>query len=273
MSDFLQISEQQHGVYRLVLDRPDVHNAFDDVLINDLSEALDAIAAKNPRVLVLQGNGKSFSAGADLNWMKRSASYSDEENFNDALALAKMLHKLDSFACTTIAAVHGATFGGGVGLVACCDIAVASEKAIFSLSEVRLGLIPGTISPFVIAAIGSRQAGRYFATAERFSAATAEKMGLVHQVTKADELNPVVEKIIEDLLAGSPDAQHRARILIKTMSGRAIDKSVLDDAASSIAAARASDQGREGVAAFLEKRRPGWVPQDSSNESSDKGKS
>ncbi len=273
MSDFLQISEEQHGVFRLILDRPEVHNAFDDVLINDLSEALDAIAAKKPRVLVLEGNGKSFSAGADLNWMKRSATYTEEENFNDALALAHMLHKLDTFACTTIAAVQGAAFGGGVGLVACCDIAVASDKAIFSLSEVKLGLIPGTISPFVIRAIGSRQAGRYFATAERFSATTAEKIGLVHQVTTANDLQPCVEQIIKDLLTGSPDAQHRARILIDTMSGRAIDASALEDAASSIAGARASHEGREGVAAFLEKRRPVWVPENTDDISSTREKS
>lgn len=276
MSEFLQISEEQHGVFRLILNRPEVHNAFDDVLINDLSEALDTIAAEKPRVLVLQGNGKSFSAGADLNWMKRSAAYNEEENFNDALALAQMLHKLDTYACTTIGAIQGAAFGGGVGLVACCDIAVASDKAVFSLSEVKLGLIPGTISPFVIAAIGARQAGRYFATAERFSASTAEKIGLVHQVTTVDELHPAIEKIIKELLAGSPDAQNRARILIATMSGRTIDSSVLDDAASSIANARASDAGREGVAAFLEKRKPDWVPRDlqvSNTESSDKRKS
>ena len=268
MSEFLQVTEEEHAVVRLTLNRPDVHNAFDDALISNLCVALNYIATKKPRVLVLQSTGKSFSAGADLNWMKRSASYTREENFNDALALAQMLHILDNFPCTTIAAVQGAAFGGGVGLVACCDIAVASDKAIFSLSEVRLGLIPGTISPFVIKAIGARQAKRYFATAERFSADSAAKIGLVHEVTPADELPATVDKLISELLAGSPDAQVAARQLVETMSGRVIDTSTLEAAATSIADARASDSGREGVAAFLEKRKPSWVPQSTSESAS-----
>lgn len=261
MSDFLDITEHDHAVFHLTLNRPEVHNAFDDVLINDLQNALYRIADQNPRVLVLQSTGKSFSAGADLNWMKRSATYTREENFNDALALAQMLHTLDTFPCTTIASVQGATFGGGVGLVACCDIAIASEKAIFSLSEVKLGLIPGTISPFVIKAIGARQAKRYFTTAERFNADAAEKIGLVHEVAAAEELTSSVDKLITELLSGSPDAQISARQLVETMAGRSIDSTVLADAATSIADARASAEGREGVAAFLEKRKPAWVPQ------------
>ncbi len=273
MSEFLKIIEEDHAVVRLTLNRPDVHNAFDDAVISDLHKALDSVAATNPRVLVLQANGKSFSAGADLNWMKRSATYTDNENFKDALALAEMLHALDNFPCTTIAAVQGAAFGGGVGLVACCDIAIASDKAIFSLSEVRLGLIPGTISPFVIKAIGSRQATRYFASAERFNASAAEKIGLVHEVTAADELQPTIEKLISELLAGSPDAQMKARQLVETMSGRSIDASTLEDAAASIADARASKEGREGVAAFLEKRPPSWAPVNATGKPAHKGKS
>jgi len=271
MSDMLTITEETPDVIRLTLDRPAVHNAFDDQLINDIAAALDTIAGMQPRVLVLAANGKSFSAGADLNWMKKSAGYTEAENQADALALAHMLEKLDRFPATTVAAVQGAAFGGGVGLVACCDIAIASEKAIFSLSEVKLGLIPATISPFVIAAMGAQQARRYFATGERFDAATAEKIGLVHELAAPDALESTVSKTIDNLLLGSPDAQRKAQALIDEVAGKPIDEALLKRAADLIALARASDEGREGVSAFLEKRKPSWIPAGDSGKSDKDG--
>jgi len=262
MTASIEIEKQAHDVYRLTLARPEVHNAFDDTVINALSEALKEIALASPRVLVLQAKGKSFSAGADLNWMKKSASYSVEENRTDARALAGMLNQLNSFPCPTIASVQGAALGGGVGLVACCDIALASTTAIFGLTEVRLGLIPATISPFVLQAIGARQARRYFASAERFDAQTAQRIGLVHEVVAVDSLPATTDELITQLLQSSPDAQKKARDLIDEIAPRSsnIDDKLLDDTANAIADARASAEGREGISAFLEKRKPSWVP-------------
>ena len=255
----------ESGVHRLTIDRSEVHNAFDDALINELAQQLRECACEEPRVLILQSTGKSFSAGADLNWMKRSATYSKEENRADAYALAQMLNLLNTFPCPTIAAVQGAALGGGVGLVSCCDIGIASTAAQFGLTEVRLGLIPATISPFVISAIGARQARRYFATAERFDATTALHIGLVHQVVEPDELETSVDALVDQLLQSSPQAQRSAKDLINWVTPRlsdseGIDNALLDDVATAIAQARASEQGREGISAFLEKRKPGWIP-------------
>jgi len=262
MTASIKIQNQPHNVYRLTLARPQVHNAFDDRVIHELSEALSEIALASPRVLVLQAEGKSFSAGADLNWMKKSASYSTEDNRRDARALADMLNQLNSFPCPTIASVQGAALGGGVGLVACCDIALAATTAKFGLTEVRLGLIPATISPFVLQAIGARQARRYFASAERFDAETAQRIGLVHEVVAADSLKSTIDELVLQLLQSSPDAQKKARNLINQISPRCsnIDDVLLDDTANAIADARASVEGREGIGAFLEKRKPSWVP-------------
>jgi len=262
MTASIEIQKQPHNVYRLTLARPQVHNAFDDKVIHELSAALSEIATASPRVLVLQAEGKSFSAGADLNWMKKSATYSVDENRRDARALAGMLNQLNSFPCPTVASVQGAALGGGVGLVACCDIALAASSAMFGLTEVRLGLIPATISPFVLQAIGARQARRYFATAERFDALTAERIGLVHEVVAADSLASTTDELVLQLLQSSPDAQKKARDLIDQISPRCnkIDELLLDDTANAIADARASTEGREGISAFLEKRKPSWVP-------------
>ncbi len=267
MAGSIETTTEQHGVQRITLTRSDVHNAFDDKVIKELHETLDALKADNPRVLVLQAQGKSFSAGADLNWMKKSANYSRDENFRDAQALSAMLNALDSFPATTIASIQGTALGGGVGLAACCDIAIASTAAVFALTEVRLGLIPGTISPFVVRAIGPRQARRYFTTAERFDAATAQRIGLVHEVVEPDVLSTKVDELITQLLQSSPDAQRKAKNLVNQVAprvmggldGKGIDQSLLDDTAASIADARASDEGREGVSAFLEKRKPNWI--------------
>jgi len=248
------------GVASLILNRPDVHNAFDDVLIGRLSEALEDLAGnENVRLVKVIGRGKSFSAGADLNWMRRMAGYSHEENLRDAHKVAHMFHLLANFPRPTLAVVHGNAFGGGIGVIACCDIAVASADALFSLSEVKLGLIPATISPFVVQAIGARQARRLFLSAERFDASAAMHFGLIHELSPADGLDAAVEVFASQLLGNSPHAMAASKDLVAAVADRAIDESVLADVARRIALQRASEEGREGVAAFLEKRPPAWV--------------
>ncbi len=248
------------GTAWLTLNRPEIHNAFDDTLISDLAEALTALAG-NPsvRVLVLAAEGKSFSAGADLNWMRRMAAYSVDENVEDATVFSRMLNALDRFPRPTVALVKGAVFGGGIGLVAACDIAIAAEDTVFALSEVRLGLIPAVISPYVVAAIGARQARRYMLTAERFGASDALRFGLVHKVVPSEELRAAGDLILGILAANGPAAIAEAKDLIFAVAGRPVDDAVLDDTARRIARLRASDEGREGVAAFLEKRKAAWM--------------
>jgi methylglutaconyl-CoA hydratase len=237
-----------------------VHNAFDDVFIGRLSDTLDELAGDaNVRVVKVVGRGKSFSAGADLNWMRRMAEYSPEENLEDARRVARMLHKLANFPRPTLAVVHGNAFGGGVGLIACCDIAIANVGARFSLSEVKLGLIPATISPFVIEAIGARQARRLFLTAERFDAGVALRLGLVHAVSPLEQLQDAADVFVSQLLENSPHAMAAAKELVAAVAHRPIDGSVLGDVAQRIALQRASEQGREGVAAFRAKRPPAWM--------------
>ncbi|HZP88020.1 MAG TPA: enoyl-CoA hydratase/isomerase family protein [Burkholderiales bacterium] len=258
--DAILLEIQPNGVARLTLNRPDVHNAFDDALIAGLSLRLRELDAHHAvRVVVLAGNGKSFSAGADLNWMKRMARYSEGENLRDAVGLADLMHTLSAMSKPTIARVHGAAYGGGVGLVACCDIAIGTPGASFSLSEVRLGLIPAVISPYVIAAIGERQARRYFLTAERFDAQEAQRIGLLHRVVAENELDASVEALIDELLKGGPKAQAAAKHLIGSVVNRPIDRRLVEETAERIARIRVTPEGREGVAAFLEKRQPGWV--------------
>ena len=248
------------GIASLILNRPDVHNAFDDVLIARLSEALDELAAdEHVRVLKVTARGKSFSAGADLNWMRRMAEFSEEENLQDARRVASMFHKLASFPRPTLAIVHGNAFGGGVGVIACCDIALASDRARFSLSEVKLGLIPATISPFVIEAVGARQARRLFLSAERFDASAAVRFGLIHESCPDDRLADSADAFVSQLLENSPHAMAAAKRLVSAVAHRPIDESVLADVAARIARQRAGEEGREGVAAFLEKRPPAWI--------------
>lgn len=248
------------GVARLTMNRPEVHNAFDDVLIAELTERLRQLDHDaRVRVVVLAANGKSFSAGADLNWMKRMARFSEAENLRDALHLAGLMHTLARMRKPTVARVQGAAFGGGVGLVACCDMAVAAHEAQFCLSEVRLGLIPAVISPYVVQAIGARAARRYFLTAERFDAAEAHRLGLVNQVADADRLDEAVTGLTGQLLKGGPHALATAKELIAAVNDRPIEMPVVEDTARRIAQQRASAEGREGVAAFLEKRPAAWV--------------
>lgn len=257
---FLQQELDSHGCATLRLNNPAQHNAFDDQLIADLTACLRQLG-EDPqvRLVILCASGKSFSAGADLNWMRRMADYSAEENLADALALAELMKTLNELPKPTIALVQGAAFGGGVGLVAACDIAIASEHASFCLSEVKLGLIPAAISPYVLAAIGETAARRYFLTAERFSAAEALRIGLLHQVVAADDLTATGASIARQLLLNGPQALAAAKRLIRDVAGRAINNQLIDLTAKRIADIRASDEGREGLAAFLEKRKPFWT--------------
>ncbi|MEM1138715.1 MAG: enoyl-CoA hydratase/isomerase family protein [Pseudomonadota bacterium] len=261
MTDTLYLVDKQgDGTTRLTLNRPDIHNAFDDALIAALTETLADLAADpSVRVLVLTGAGKSFSAGADLGWMRRMAEADEETNRLDALALAGLMHRLNDFPKPTVALVNGAAIGGGVGLVACCDIAIASASAVFALSEVRLGLMPAAISPFVLAAIGERAARRYFLTAERFDAGEAKRIGLVHDTAPADALEAAGAQVVHGLLKAGPNALAACKTLIHDMGNAPIDRSTLEETAKRIAALRASPEGREGIGAFLEKRSPAWI--------------
>ena len=248
------------GVARVRLNNPDKHNAFDDEIIAELTEAFIAIADNsNVRVMVLASEGKSFSAGADLEWMKRMASYSYEENLRDAGALALMLKTLNQMPQPTIARVQGAAFGGALGLISCCDMAVAASAANFSLSEVKIGLVPATISPYVIAAIGQRAARRYFVTAERFNAHRALRLGLVNEVVDAEQLDQEVNRLVDAVLANGPEAVMAAKQLVFDIAGKPIDQPLIDATCKSIAAIRVSSQGQEGLQAFLEKRKPHWL--------------
>lgn len=259
-SDILLEHVDERGVCTVTMNRPDVHNAFDDVLIGRLERLFRGFEHRpEVRVVVLAGNGRSFSAGADLNWMKRMAGYTRQQNFDDAMGLATMLEAIYRCPKPTIAHVHGAAFGGGVGLVAACDIAIASAKASFALTEVKLGLIPATIAPYVVEAIGARACRRYFQTAERFTALEACRLGLVHEVCDEDHLDAKRDEIIAALLLGGPHAQAAARDLIGAVAHKPVDDAMLADTAARIADIRVSDEGQEGLQAFLEKRGASWV--------------
>jgi methylglutaconyl-CoA hydratase len=258
MTSYLQI-EKAGKVATVRLNRPDKHNAFDELLIAELTQAFRDLASDPAvRVIVLAANGQSFSAGADLDWMKRMSAMGRAENERDAMALANLMEAIDHCPKPGVGVIQGAAFGGGVGLVACCDIAIATSSASFCLSEVRLGLIPAVISPYVAAAIGPRACRRYFLTAEKFDAATAERLGLVHRVVAPDVLDVARDEIIGHLLKGGPAAQAAAKDLIQRVSFAKIDEALRRDTAWRIADARASDEGKEGLAAFLEKRKPNW---------------
>ena len=252
---------REGAVARLRLNRPQLHNAFDATLIAALTGALDSVAADpDVRVVVVEGEGASFSAGADLNWMRGMAAASEEENRRDSLALARLMRALDECPKPTIARVQGAAFGGGVGLVACCDIAIATANAKFGLTEAKLGLLPAVISPYVIEAIGPRQARRWFATAELFEAATAYRVGLLHEVVDDEAaLDAAVARQIDLLLKAGPVAAAGAKSLVRRVAAR-VDRDGLDaDNAALIAALRVSPEGQEGLTAFLDKRAPAWA--------------
>jgi methylglutaconyl-CoA hydratase len=242
------------------MNRPDMHNAFDETLIAELTAACIALDGDpDVRVVILAGRGKSFSAGADLNWMRRAAENGLDDNLNDARALARMLRVLAEMKKPTIARVQGAALGGGTGLTAACDIAVASTKAIFATSEVRFGIIPSAISPYVVRAIGARQAYRYFQSAERIDAIRAREIGLVHEAVDPEQLDAKVQEIVAALLQGGPLAQAAAKDLIRAVDNQPINDNVVEDTAHRIAHLRATPEARDGISAFLDKRNPGWI--------------
>ena len=259
MSDSLLL-QRDGAVARLRLNRPDLHNAFDAGLIAELTVALERLGSDGGvRVVVLEGAGASFSAGADLNWMRGMAAAGEAENRADALALARLMRTLDELPKPTIARVHGAAFGGGVGLVACCDIAIGVPEAKFGLTESKLGLLPAVISPYVIAAIGARQARRWFATAEIFDASEAQRIGLLHDVVNPTALDTTVQRQVELLLKAGPVAAASAKSLVRRVCAGG-DGAALDAAnADLIAKLRVSAEGQEGLGAFLDKRKPAWT--------------
>jgi methylglutaconyl-CoA hydratase len=262
MTDAVLVTERHaDGSARITLNRPEIHNSIDDRLIAELTAALAALGHDDGvRVVVLTGSGKSFSAGADLNWMRRTSTYGEAENLADARALAKLMATLNELPKPTIARVNGAALGGGTGLVACCDIVIASSHAMFGTTEVRLGLIPAVIGPYVVAAIGVRQARRLMLTGERIGAGEAARIGLVHEIVAADELDAATATVLDDLLKGGPHALAAAKRLVHDLAGRPIEPELIDDTARRIAALRATAEAREGVAAFLEKRPANWLP-------------
>jgi methylglutaconyl-CoA hydratase len=259
MYETLEI-ERAGKVATIWMNRPAVLNAFDEQLIDELTAACNELDADPAvRVVVLGGRGKHFSAGADLNWMKRAANFTHEQNVADARRFAGMLRTLAGMSKPTIARVQGAALGGGTGLTAACDMAVASSDAVFSTSEVKFGIIPSAISPYVLRAIGPRHALRYFQSAERINAQRALAIGLVGEVVEPDALDACVAQLAETLLQGGPLAQKAAKDLITAVTGKPIDETISEETAQRIARQRATDEAKDGIAAFLDKRPPGWM--------------
>lgn len=251
----------ENNIATITLNRPDVHNAFDENVIAELTAAFKQAGQDGTvRAVVLRGNGKSFCAGGDLNWMRRVASYDHQQNVDDAMGLATLLKTINTLPKPTIALVHGNAFGGGVGLTACCDIAFAEETAQFCLSEVLIGLIPSIIQPYVLTAIGERNARRYSLTAERFDGKKAQELGLVHEVVPVGGLDAAATKIVDAILQGAPGAQAHGKELIIKIAKQEICDKVIQYTAEQIAKARASAEGKEGLDAFLNKRSPNWRP-------------
>ena len=256
---FLQL-EQHNQVATVWMNRAELHNAFNTQVIEELHACFQALNTRDDiRVVILAGRGKSFSAGADLNWMKQAGQASAAENQADAFKLAKMLQSLATLKQPTIARVHGIAFGGGMGLASACDICVASTDAKFATSEVRLGLAPSTISPYVIQAIGARQASRYFLTAERISAKQAQHIGLAHEVTSAEDLDSKIDEIVQALLLGGPEAQHASKQLIQMVDQQALTEDLLQQTAQHIAHVRQGTEAKNGLNAFLNKQSPAWI--------------
>ena len=259
MYDTLEV-QRSGKVATIWMNRPEVFNAFNEQLIADLGDACRALDVDPAvRIVVLAGRGKHFSAGADLHWMRRAVQVGEAENLQDARRFAGMLGTLAGMTKPTIARVQGAALGGGTGLAAACDMAIASSDAVFSTSEVRFGIIPAVISPYVLRAIGPRHALRYFQSAERISAERALSIGLVNEVTALDGLDAGVAALVEQLLMGAPSALKAAKSLIAAVHGQPIDDGVIEETAKRIAAQRATTEGRDGVAAFLDKRSPAWL--------------
>jgi methylglutaconyl-CoA hydratase len=255
--------ETHHDVAVIWLNRPDVRNAFNETMIGELSLALKFLEGDAAiRAIVLAGRGPSFCAGADLNWMKKMAGYSSEQNYADALGLATMLNTLYTLKKPTIARVHGHAYAGGMGLVSACDIAVAAFEAEFCLSEVRIGLIPSTIGPYVVAAMGERAARRYMLSAERFTAAEAYRIGLVHEIAPVDNIDEKIDELLVHLVRGGSAAHAGTKALIDVITASPLNQKLIEETATRIATVRVSDEGKEGIRSFLEKRKPSWVPAD-----------
>jgi len=250
----------KRGVATLTINRPDKHNAFDEKLIAELATTFDEVRANSSvRVMVLASEGRSFSAGGDLDWMIRMGDYNRDENIRDANTLASMLHKLNYLPVPTIARVQGAAMGGGAGLVCCCDIAIASSRANFAFSEAKLGLIPATISPYVLQSIGAQAARRYFLTAERFDAKRAYDLGMVSEVVDEAELDNKINELLQIILINSAEAVKAAKQMIFAVEGKPVTGDIMQMTSESIADIRASEEGKEGLSAFLEKRKPSWI--------------
>jgi methylglutaconyl-CoA hydratase len=265
MTRTVLLEVDRRGVATVTLNRPEVHNAFDAALVLRLTDVLVELKTRRDvRVVVLTGAGRSFSAGADVNWMRSMAACSEEENFEDALQLADLMALLDSMPLPTVAIVNGHAYGGGVGLLACCDIVLASNEARFALSEVRLGLVPAVISPYVVAAIGERNARRLFLSGEAMDAKLARRVGLVHEIAKPNKLGDALEHQLGMLLKGGPIALRESKELVFTVEGGGVsaDYALKRRTAQIIAQLRVSEEGQEGLTAFLEKRAPSWDPED-----------
>jgi methylglutaconyl-CoA hydratase len=264
MTDFttVQLEKDPRGFATLWLNRPDKNNAFNAEMIRELILAIDAVATdKSLRFLLLRGRGKHFSAGADLAWMQASAKLDYNANLNDARELAELMYNLNGLKIPTLAVVQGAAFGGAVGLVSCCDMAIGAEDALFSLSEVRIGLAPAVISPFVVQALGERAARRYALTAERFSGSRARELGLLAEAYPAAELDAQVEAWVSNLLLNSPQAMQASKDLLREVASGVLSPNLRRYTENAIARIRVSLEGQEGLNAFLEKRTPAWQEQ------------
>ena len=256
------ITEVDDSIGILTLNKAERHNAFDELLIDEMTRGLLELEDDpRVRVVVLSSTGKNFCAGADLNWVRRAATASEQENLRDARELARLMSTLNEFSKPTVARVQGPAYGAGLGLIAACDIAVATYDTLFALTEVKLGLLPAVVCPYVVAAIGERYARRYMLSAERFSAAEAYRIGLVHEIVPGEEqLDEAIGEIIDNLLKNGPQAQAECKSLIRLVAGQPLDEAIGEETAQRITRVRSTAEGQEGLAAFLEKRKPGWAP-------------
>lgn len=256
----VRIERTEHGIAHVILDKPEKGNAFDDTLITELTRAFNTLGEESgTRAVTLRSNGKHFSAGADMNWMRAAADQTKDQNFQDALRLAEMLAALDALPMPVIGRVQGAAMGGACGLMSCCDIVIAATSSFFALSEPRIGLIPAAISPYVLRAIGTRAARRYMLTGERIEANRAREIGLVHELVEDESLDTVVDEMIDGILRCSPQATRSAKSLVAAVAGQEIDNAIREETARRIADIRITPEAQEGLSAFLEKRRPSWV--------------
>ena len=259
---YLSINKNENGVCYLKLNRPEIHNAFDEVLISELTEFFSSVNSdETVTAVVMSGEGKSFCAGADLKWMKKMINYSSEENLSDSKKLASMLSVMNSCSKPVIGLIDGATMGGGVGLASCFDFAVATERSFFALSEVKLGILPAVISPFVISKIGESQARRFFISGERFSSLKAKEIGLVHEIAQtAEQAETIIDSYLTQVLTSAPKARELAKVLVSKISHEIMtDVERIEYACELISKVRISEEGQEGMGALLEKRKPKWI--------------